>query len=81
MDRAIAEIGGAGYQGVELFDGNVLDYPGGAKALASALSGAGVKLVAAYSGANFIFLDSSIRNSAASPASLTPPLSSRRSIW
>ena len=47
MGRAIAEIGGAGYQGVELFDGNILDYPGGAKALASALSGAGVKLVAA----------------------------------
>ena len=57
MGRAIAEIGGAGYQGVELFDGNILDYPGGAKALASALSGAGVKLVAAYSGANFIFPD------------------------
>ena len=57
MGRAIAEIGGAGYHGVELFDGNILDYPGGAKALASALSGAGVKLVAAYSGANFIFPD------------------------
>ena len=57
MGRAIAEIGGAGYQGVELFDGNILDYPGGAKALASALSAAGVKLVAAYSGANFIFPD------------------------
>jgi inosose dehydratase len=57
MGRAIAEIGGAGYQGVELFDGNILDYPGSAKALDSALSGAGVKLVAAYSGANFIFPD------------------------
>ena len=33
IGRAIAEIGAAGYQGVELFDGNVLDYPGGAKAL------------------------------------------------
>ena len=55
--RAIAEIAAAGYQGVELFDGNLVDYPGGAKALRAALDGAGVKLVAAYSGANFIFPD------------------------
>ena len=53
MGRAIASNRSAGYQGVELFDGNILDYPGGAKALASALSAAGVKLVAAYSGVNF----------------------------
>jgi len=57
MDRAIAEIGAAGYQGVELFDGNVLDYPGGSQALKAALNQAGVQLVAAYSGANFIFPD------------------------
>jgi inosose dehydratase len=57
ISRAIAEIGAAGYQGVELFDGNVLDYPGGPSALKSALTGAGVQLVAAYSGANFIFAD------------------------
>jgi len=58
IGRAIAEIAAAGYQGVELFDGNLLDYPGGAPALRAALDGAGVKLVAAYSGANFIFPDS-----------------------
>ena len=57
MGRAIAEIGAAGYQGVELFDGNVLDYPGGSQALKAALNQAGVQLVAAYSGANFIFPD------------------------
>ena len=57
MSQAIAQIGAAGYQGVELFDGNVLDYPGGAAALKAALAQAGVKLVAAYSGANFIFPD------------------------
>jgi inosose dehydratase len=57
MSQAIAEIGAAGYQGVELFDGNVLDYPGGAAALEAALAQAGVRLVAAYSGANFIFTD------------------------
>ncbi len=26
MDRALSEIAAAGYQGVELFDGNLLDY-------------------------------------------------------
>ena len=57
MSQAIAEIGAAGYQGVELFDGNVLDYPGGAAALKATLAQAEVRLVAAYSGANFIFTD------------------------
>jgi inosose dehydratase len=57
IGQAIAQIGAAGYQGVELFDGNVLDYPGGAAALKGALTQAGVQLVAAYSGANFIFPD------------------------
>ena len=57
MSRAIADIGAAGYRGVELFDGNVLDYPGGPSALKAALSGAGVSLVGVYSGANFIFAD------------------------
>jgi inosose dehydratase len=57
IGRAIAEISAAGYEGVEVFDGNVVDYPGGSAALKSALDGAGVKLVAVYSGANFIFPD------------------------
>ena len=57
MSRAISEIGAAGYQGVELFDGNVLDHPGGSAALKAALAQAGVQLVAAYSGGNFIFTD------------------------
>ena len=33
IGRAIAEIGAVGYQGVELFDGNVVDYPGGSTTL------------------------------------------------
>jgi inosose dehydratase len=57
IERAIAEIGLLGYSGVELFDGNLLDYDGRPGALRSALSAAGVKLLAAYSGANFIFPD------------------------
>lgn len=57
MSRAISEIGEAGYEGVELFDGNLLDFEGRYSALRSVLSDAGVTLVAAYSGANFIFED------------------------
>jgi inosose dehydratase len=57
MGRAIAEIGAAGYQGVELFDGNLIDYADQRDALRALLSKAGVQLVAAYSGANFIFPD------------------------
>lgn len=57
MGRAIAEIGEVGYDGVELFDGNLLDYDADPAALRSSLAGAGVKLVAVYSGANFIFPD------------------------
>src|SRR5581483_9182076 len=57
MGRAIAEIGAVGYSGVELFDGNLLDYAARKSELRGILDGAGVKLVAAYSGANFIFPD------------------------
>ena len=57
MDRAIAEIGEVGYSGVELFDGNLLDYDGRRGELRATLAAAGVKLLAAYSGANFIYPD------------------------
>jgi inosose dehydratase len=55
MDRACAEIAAAGYAGVELFDGNLLDYS--AADFRSLLTNNGLTLVAAYSGANFIFDD------------------------
>jgi inosose dehydratase len=57
MERAIREIGEAGYAGVELFDGNLLDYEGRYGDLRNVLRQSGVALVAAYSGANFIFGD------------------------
>jgi inosose dehydratase len=57
MAKAIHEIGAAGYEGVELFDGNLLDYADRRRELKSSLAAAGVKLVAVYSGANFIFND------------------------
>lgn len=57
MSQAIREIGEAGYAGVELFDGNLLDYEGRTGDLRNALKQSGLALVAAYSGANFIFGD------------------------
>lgn len=55
MSRAFRDIAAAGYQGVEVFDGNLLDYP--ASEFRSLLKDNGLSLVAAYSGANFIFDD------------------------
>jgi inosose dehydratase len=57
IERAIREIGAAGYAGVELFDGNLLDYADRQSVLKSVLADAGVRLIAVYSGANFIFDD------------------------
>ncbi len=57
MAQAIDEIGAVGYEGVELFDGNLLDYEGRRSELSAALDRARLKLVAVYSGANFIFHD------------------------
>lgn len=57
MEQAIRQIGEVGYAGTELFDGNLLDYQGRYGELRSVLNQAGVSLVAAYSGANFIFGD------------------------
>lgn len=55
MDRALSDIAAAGYSGVELFDGNLLDYS--ANDLRKLLADTGLTLVAAYSGGNFIFDD------------------------
>jgi len=57
MEVAIREIGEAGYTGTELFDGNLFDYADRQDVLKGALDSAGVRLIAVYSGANFIFDD------------------------
>ena len=57
MGQAIGDIGAAGYRGVELFDGNLLDYDARQSELKSLLAKAGINLVAVYSGANFVFPD------------------------
>jgi inosose dehydratase len=55
MDRAFADIARAGYEGVEIFDGNLLDET--PADLRRKLSNAGLELVSTYSGGNFIFPD------------------------
>ncbi len=55
MDRAFAEIAAAGYEGVEVFDGNLLDHS--ASDFRALLGQSGLQLVAAYAGGNFIFDD------------------------
>ena len=55
MAGAIADIAEAGFDGVEMFDGNLLDYQ--SAELRRLLDAAGVQLVASYSGCNFIFPD------------------------
>lgn len=55
MAAAMRDIADAGYEGLELFDGNLLDYS--AADFRKLLSETGLKLVAVYSGGNFIFDD------------------------
>lgn len=57
MARAVAEIAAAGYAGVEMFDGNLVEQEGDIPSFRRRLSNSGVQLVAVYSGANFIFAD------------------------
>lgn len=55
MDDAVASIAAAGYEGVEMFDGNVLDLdarPGGARGL---VEEHGLQLVSVYTGGSFVF--------------------------
>ncbi|OHV80990.1 sugar phosphate isomerase/epimerase [Ensifer sp. LCM 4579] len=55
MAQAFADIAAAGYEGVELFDGNLLDFSAGD--MRALLADNGLKLVATYAGGNFIFDD------------------------
>lgn len=57
IEKALVDIAEAGYTGCEVFDGNLLDYEGRLKDLTRALDRSGIKLVAVYSGGNFIFPD------------------------
>ena len=55
MELAIAEIGSLGYDGIEMFDGNVADYADRPEELVALLEAAHVQLVGVYTGGNFIY--------------------------
>ncbi len=55
--KAISDVGEVGYEGVEMFDGNVADFADRPAVLRDALQAAGVELVSVYTGANFIYAD------------------------
>lgn len=57
MDKAVQEIASAGYQGVEMFDGNLVEYADKPEELRGILDTAGVSLASVYTGANFIYAD------------------------
>jgi inosose dehydratase len=58
MGEAARDIAAAGYEGIEFFDGNVLDGEADAfRDMRKTLDATGLRLVAVYSGANFIFGD------------------------
>jgi inosose dehydratase len=54
-EPALRDVAAAGYGGVELFDGNLIEYEDRPDDLRQLLAEVGLQLVAAYSGANFIF--------------------------
>ena len=56
-EAALRDIAAAGYAGVEMFDGNLRQYEGRPDDLHRVLDGAGVSLVAVYTGANLIYRD------------------------
>src|SRR5690348_6620395 len=57
MTQAVRDIAAAGYEGVEMFDGNIADYADRPDELRQLLARAGLELVSIYSGANFIYAD------------------------
>ncbi len=57
MTQAIQEIGALGYDGVEMFDGNVADFADAPEELVAALEAANVSLAGVYTGGNYIYSD------------------------
>jgi inosose dehydratase len=57
MERALRDISVAGYEGTEMFDGNVAQYADRPEDLRGLLHEARLELVSVYTGANFIYAD------------------------
>jgi inosose dehydratase len=55
--EAVRDIGAVGYEGTEVFDGNLAAIADDPEPFLRALSEAGVELVSVYSGANFVYAD------------------------
>ena len=56
-EDAVRDISAAGYEGIELFDGNLIEYRDAKDEFKGLLRDAGLSLIGVYSGANFIFPD------------------------
>src|SRR4051794_12801590 len=57
VDVAVRDIADAGYQGVEVFDGNLVPYADRSEVLLDQLEESGLELISVYTGANFIYAD------------------------
>lgn len=57
METAVRDISAAGYEGLEMFDGNVVQYADRPDEFRQLLADAKVELVSVYTGANFIYAD------------------------
>ncbi len=55
VERAVEEIAELGYDGFEVFDGNLLDFEGDPTRFAALLERSGLSLLGVYCGGNFIF--------------------------
>lgn len=55
LETAIADIAAAGYDGVEVFDGNLMDYSDDPQRLRDLLDKSGLDLAGVYTGANFVY--------------------------
>jgi inosose dehydratase len=55
MEQAVRDIAAAGYEGTEMFDGNVADFADRPGYLRDLHAEAGLELVSVYTGANFIY--------------------------
>ncbi|MGH3086720.1 MAG: sugar phosphate isomerase/epimerase family protein [Rubrobacteraceae bacterium] len=54
-EEALRDISAAGYEGFELFDGNLMEYAGREDELRRLMDELGLAMVGVYSGANFIY--------------------------
>jgi inosose dehydratase len=57
MEQAVRDIAAAGYEGTEMFDGNLVDYADRPDELRGLLAEVGIELVSVYTGANFVYPD------------------------